>query len=215
MKLVLASGSPRRRELLRTLRDAFEVDPADVHERDPARHEDPTAYARELALHKLRAVAPRHPDAVILAADTVVYGAGSILNKPKDEKDALDMLRLLSGVEHQVITAVAASCGGQEQVSSLSSMVRMRPAVEAELRSYVSTGEGMDKAGSYAIQGHGAALISGVEGCMENVVGFPLCEVSALLAKCGISPPLDRPSCTHLKFGEGWNPALAAKYATA
>lgn len=215
MNVVLASGSPRRRELLRTLVASFEVDPANVDERDPELGEDPAAYTRELALQKLRAVAPRHPGYAVLAADTTVCVAGRILNKPNDEQEALEMLRLLSGREHQVVTAVALSCDRHEDVSSVSSTLRIRALSEAEMRWYVSTGEGMDKAGSYAIQGHGSALITAVEGCLENVVGFPLCKVHALLSSYDIVPPHNGQTCTHLTFTEGWNPSLAAKYATA
>jgi len=209
LKLVLASGSPRRRDVLRALVDSFEVETANMEERRPQLGEDPDAYARELALEKLRATASRHPDAIILAADTVVYRDGKILGKPTSDSDALDMLRFLAGGRHQIITAVAVSCRGERHVSSMGSTVHFADISIADLKSYVASGEGRDKAGAYAIQGGAGAFISGVEGCLENIIGLPLCVVANLLEECD-PPLLHRPApCTHFALEQGWSPELA------
>ncbi len=208
MKLVLASGSPRRRAVLRALVESFEVDPANIDERRPQPGEDPDAYARELALEKLKATASRHPDAIVLAADTVVYRDGRVLGKPKSDSDALDMLSFLAGGRHQIITAVAVSCG-EHHVSSMRSTVHFADISIAGLQSYVASGEGRDKAGAYAIQGGAGAFISGVEGCLENIIGLPLCVVANLLEGCDLLLLHVPAPCTHFALERGWSPHLA------
>jgi septum formation protein len=189
--LVLASGSPRRRELLKRLGVDYEVSPSQVEEREPLPEEDPTDYALTLARQKAEAVARSRPDAVVLAADTVVALDGHILGKPADEADALRMLCLLRGKRHLVVTAVAVRCGQEERTGAVPATVSMRSFSEAEARQYVETGEPMDKAGGYAVQGKGGALVDAVDGCYNTVVGLPLCLTAQLLQDCGIDARQD------------------------
>jgi septum formation protein len=182
--LILASGSPRRRELLARLGVDFEVVPSQVEEREPIPGEDSSAYALALAGEKAEAVARERPDDVVLAADTVVTLGGHILGKPQDEADALRMLGLLRGKRHAVVTAVAVCCGGTVRAGTVSATVAMKRFSDAEARRYVATGEPMDKAGSYAVQGKGGALVDAVEGCYNTVVGLPLCLTTDLLSAC-------------------------------
>ena len=198
MTLVLASGSPRRRELLGRLGYDFEVVPSALQERAPRPGEGAGAYALDLARCKASEVAARLPGATVLAADTVVVSEGQILGKPGSAEEALHMLCLLSGRTHCVVTGVAVVCGGFEQSASESALVTMRDFSRGEAAEYVSTGEPMDKAGAYAVQGLGARLVTSVRGCYETVVGLPLCVVQDLLEGC---PGFSRDSrpllCTH------------------
>ncbi|HEX6507357.1 MAG TPA: Maf family protein [Chloroflexota bacterium] len=187
-RLILASGSPRRRDLLHRLGVAFEVVPSAVDERRPRRGEAPEHYALSLARDKVAEVSRAIPGAIVIGADTVVTIDGCILGKPKDAEDALATLRLLRGRVHQVITGVAINCGGQERADFAVSNVAMVDAEDDELRAYISTGEPMDKAGSYAVQERGARLVERVEGSFSNVVGLPLCLTSHLLEACGLRP---------------------------
>lgn len=182
--VVLASGSPRRRELLENLGVRFQVvvsgEAEDSTETDPAR------LAAELALLKGRSVADLHPESVVLAADTVVACEGVLLAKPADTHENEAFLRVLSGRSHQVFTGVAALHGGKEQVEVARTDVTFRPLTDAEISFYARSGEGMDKAGGYGIQALGASLVSRVEGEYTNVVGFPLSVVIALLRRAGV-----------------------------
>lgn len=182
-RLILASASPRRSELLRRAGLSFEVLAADVDE-SPVAAETPDDYVARVAQAKADAIANAHPDALVLAADTTVVLDGRILGKPTSVDDAVDTLRSLAGRTHRVLTAVAlAGTGRALHVESTS--VTMREASSAELAWYVSTGEPMDKAGSYAIQGIGAQLVARIEGSHSNVIGLPLAETLALLARLG------------------------------
>jgi septum formation protein len=207
--IVLASGSPRRRELISRLDVPFTVVSSGVNERKPRAGEDAEAFARELALEKATAVHTRYSGATVLAADTVVTIDGAILGKPDDAADAFRMLCLLRGRVHTVVTAVATWCPGCErpEAATRATLVSMVNAPDEVLRAYIATGEPMDKAGSYAIQGPGGALVLRIEGCYENVVGFPLCQVSALLARCGVTPGPNAERCVHRTFTEEWNPS--------
>ena len=196
MSVVLASSSPRRRELLFRLGVEFTVVPSAVEERDPVPGEDPAEYALFLAGQKADEVARRCPDAVVLGADTVVAIDGQILNKPADEEDALRMLRLLRGQWHIVVTAVAVRGPVQRSAASTAS-VQIRAAPDDELRAYIATGEPMDKAGAYAVQGLGGRLVERVEGCYETVIGLPLCITSDLLAAAGLTVAGEA-ACRHL-----------------
>ena len=185
--LVLASGSPRRRALLGLLGLPFIVDPSGADETFPA---EATAeeVACSLALIKAREVAARHPGAYILGADTLVTVDGLILGKPTDTADAARMLRLLRGRAHRVPTGVALIAPeGTETALVETATVTMHPYTEVAISAYLSTGESSDKAGSYAVQGAGGALVASVEGCYTTVVGFPLCRVVALLCDAGFS----------------------------
>ena len=171
--LVLASASPRRRELLRNAGIEFVVHAANVPE-IPLKGETARAYAERLAREKALAVLGQRPGDVVLGADTVVVVDKTILEKPKDAEDAAGMLRMLSGREHEVITGVCVVGSGFEDVSSEMTRVLMTKIPEDEIRSYVASGEPMDKAGAYAIQGMASRWISRIEGDYSNVVGLPV-----------------------------------------
>jgi septum formation protein len=188
--IVLASGSPRRVDLLGRLGVAFQADPGKVEERPPRSDEVPSAYALDLARQKSSAGHRRHPDAVVLGADTVVTIDGRILGKPRDEDHALAMLQQLRGRCHSVITAVSIHCGSIERSGTVRSKVCMYPMSDDDLRRYIGTREPMDKAGSYAVQGLGGRLVECTEGCYNNIVGLPLCLSAQLLAECGMSVEL-------------------------
>jgi septum formation protein len=189
--LVLASASPRRRELLARAGLRFEVVPADVAE-EPR----PRALVERLAAEKAAAVRdrlPARPRRLVLGSDTVVVLGADILGKPRDPEHAVAMLRRLAGRTHTVWTGVAvAETGvGTLCVRSVESRVTLRAAEDSELRAYVASGEPLDKAGSYALQGEGRRLVSRVEGSESNVIGLPLEETLALLAAAGLELPRD------------------------
>ena len=187
-QLILASGSPRRRELLHQIGVAHVVQTADVDERQlPG--EDPAACAARLALAKARAVhgaAPGRAQLPVLGADTLVVQDGVTLGKPRDRADALAMLQQLSGRTHRVISAVAlvTAAGVASRLSD--SEVRFRPLTSAECAAYWDTGEPRDKAGAYAIQGLGAVFIAALNGSYSGVMGLPLFETAELLAAAGV-----------------------------
>jgi septum formation protein len=184
--IVLASGSPRRRWLLTALGLDCEVAPVDVDE-TPWPGEIPAEHARRLAKEKVDAAALRHPpDRLLLAADTVVALGEEILGKPADREDAARMLRRLSGRRHQVHTAVAARRGEETAFRLSSSEVTFRTLRDHEIESYVATGEPLDKAGAYAIQGLAEVFVTRMSGSYSGVVGLPLCETAELLAAFGV-----------------------------
>ena len=174
-KLVLASASPRRAEILRAIGWPFEALPANIDE-SRHDHEDATTYVKRVARAKAEFVTPRVPGATVVGADTVVVVDGEILGKPRDEEDARRMLRLLQGRWHQVLTGVAVFNGdsGQPRVAHEVTEVRFAEMKEDEIDWYVDSGEPMDKAGAYAIQGLGARFIKGIKGDYSNVVGLPV-----------------------------------------
>jgi septum formation protein len=185
-RLILASASPRRRELLKQAGFTFEVRPAQVNE-DPYPDEDPIAYVVRLARHKAKSVlaeissdAPAQ-SAVVLGADTTVTLDGHILAKPEDAADAARMLRMLSGRTHRVITGVAVASAKGTEVAAEITGVQFLTLTDEEIDAYIATGEPMDKAGAYGIQGYAAKWIPRIEGCYFNVVGLPLALVSTML----------------------------------
>lgn len=184
--LVLASGSPRRREMLSGLGLEFLVDPADIDE-GVRPGETPVAYVRRVASSKATTVAARHPTSVVLAADTTIDLDGAVLAKPADAADAARMLEALSGREHLAHTAMAIAVGGLLNVVEVTTAVRMRPLSTAEIDWYVATGEPLDKAGAYAIQGRAAAFVESVAGSVSNVVGLPMAEAVMALREAGIA----------------------------
>jgi septum formation protein len=187
LKVVLASGSPRRKDLLSRLGALFEIDPRSSAERPPNPGEDPAAYALALGRYKASEGARRQPTALVIGADTVVTVAGLVLGKPRDEDHALEMLRLLRGRRHQVITGVSVCSGPDCRSDVVTSEVSMKWSADVVLRDYVLTGEPMDKAGGYALQGIGGQFVDGVSGCYNNVVGLPLCLTSSLAADYGVA----------------------------
>jgi len=189
--LILASASPRRRELLARAGLAFEVVPADLDETlRPG--ETPEGHVERLAREKADAVArrlARTPVRLVLGSDTVVVLGGDVLGKPRDAAHAEALLARLVGRTHRVLTgvAVATSAGHAPRSRVVESRVRMRPASADEIRAYVATGEPLDKAGAYALQGEGRRFVEAVEGSETNVIGLPLEETLALLREAGLA----------------------------
>ena len=178
--LILASASPRRSELLRNAGIAFEVDPADIHE-EPLAGEAPMDYAQRLARDKAKTVFARHRDALVLGADTVVVVDDHLLEKPANAEDAARMLRLLSGRAHHVITGVSLLASDFERTEAEVSQVTFVPMSEPEIAEYVASGEPMDKAGAYGIQGMASRWVERIEGDYFNVVGLPVARVYRML----------------------------------
>lgn len=185
--LILGSASPRRAALLRELGVAFVVHASDIPE-EPADGETAAAFARRAACEKGAAVACDRCHAWVLAADTIVVVDGAILGKPRDAAEAGRMLGRLSGRAHEVLTAVAlvAPGGALTEAFVVATRVEFRPLDAAEIDAYVATGEPLDKAGAYALQGGAAAFVAAVHGSASNVIGLPLDEVRALLARHGV-----------------------------
>lgn len=184
--LILASASPRRRELIGFLGVPFEVIPSAYDEVLPESHPDVPALARHLAAEKARDVARRFPERLVVGADTIVVLGDRVYGKPADVPDAERMLAELAGRTHRVVTAVALVRGDRERSEAVTTEVTFRPLSNAEIRAYVATGEPLDKAGAYGIQGYGTILIEGIRGDYTNVVGFPVPTVAALLREWGI-----------------------------
>ena len=187
MNIILASQSPRRKELLGRMgiRD-FETISPNVDE-SVFHGLPPEELVRRLSAEKAAAVAGRAgEDAIVIAADTVVALDGAVLGKPADELDAFKMLSALSGVRHQVYTGVTVCRGGEKQTAHEVTDVTFRELSEEEIEHYIATGEPMDKAGAYGIQGYGALLIQGISGDYYNVMGLPVCRLSGMLARFGV-----------------------------
>jgi septum formation protein len=188
--LILASASPRRRELLARLGIPFTVQPSLIPEEHPPT--EPAVAVATVALAKARAVAwelSAEPPAVVLGADTEVVLDGRLLGKPRDAADAARMLAALRGRLHHVITGVAlvaAGPGGREESTAVTTRVRMGQYTDDEIAAYVATGEPLDKAGAYAVQGLGSRLVMEVQGCFSNVVGLPVSTTRSLLERWGL-----------------------------
>jgi len=189
MKFILASASPRRRELLASIGLTFEVIPSHVPEvRDE--HESPEEYVARLSREKAQAIASRYPDEWIIAADTTVLLGEQLLEKPLDDADARRMLATIAGRTHIVYTGVTLQnvSGGWCETRIAESEVRMLPLSSEDIAWYVKTGEPLDKAGAYAVQGIGAMFIDSIHGSYTNVVGLPLANLFQMLRKAGIDP---------------------------
>ncbi|SFR42575.1 septum formation protein [Marinobacter gudaonensis] len=182
--IILASASPRRAVLLEQIGLAFSVQPADVDE-TPTPGEPPEEYVQRLARDKALAVSASSPDCLVLGSDTTVVLNGRILGKPADANDARAMLARLSGATHQVMTAVALARNGRSQCRLVITEVCFRELSAAEIDAYIATGEPMDKAGGYGIQGLGGIFINELRGSYSSVVGLPLQETAALLEHAG------------------------------
>jgi septum formation protein len=189
VKLILASASPRRRELLESIRIPFEVMPSDVPE-VRGEGESPEEYVARLSREKAAAIASQHPTRWVLAADTTVLLGDQLLEKPLNRADAVRMLSAICGRTHTVYTGVTllnlATRYHDTRVAE--SEVRMLPLADCDIEWYVETGEPLDKAGSYAVQGIGAMFIESVHGSYTNVVGLPLALLFQMLRKAGIDP---------------------------
>ncbi len=190
--IILASTSPRRSELVSSLHIPFEVVPSHADETTPENW-TPEQIVTELAKRKAdavyRSLNPSGRQGVIVGSDTIVVRDNTVLGKPKDEQEAASMIRSLQGRSHKVYTGVACmdSVTGETRVDYRMTVVTMRSLTEEQIVAYASSGEGLDKAGAYGIQGLGATIVSGIEGCYFNVVGLPLSLLAEMLASFGIT----------------------------
>jgi septum formation protein len=189
-RVVLASASPRRRQLLDLIGIEHEVRPANIDESMRPR-EAPRRHAERLAREKATAIAKRDPDLITIAADTIVVINRKVLGKPRDTDDAARMLALLSGREHVVTTAVAVSRGKKLRSAVEEVRVKFRRLRDDEIEAYIATGEPMDKAGAYGIQGYGATIVERIEGDYFAVMGLPIVRLIGLLRDVGV----------HYRFG--------------
>jgi septum formation protein len=181
-RLILASASPRRRELLAQAGYEFEVCAADINETRGA-NEEPCAYVARLALEKAKAIHAEHPDTVVLGADTTVVLNGEVLNKPQNLEEAERMLRALSGRMHQVHTGIAVVSNSAQHTYVETTNVIFREIFEDELAAYLATGDSLDKAGAYGIQDYAARWIPRIEGDFFSVMGLPVAATVRLLAE--------------------------------
>jgi septum formation protein len=184
LRLILASKSPRRAELLSRLGLSFEIQPADVDE-EYVDNEMPAAHAERLAREKAITVAAREPGALVVGSDTIVILGSHVLGKPESEAEAVRMLERLSGREHEVFTGVAVATGDRVKSALERVRVRFRNLDRRECEEYVATGEPMDKAGAYGIQGFGSALVESIDGDYFAVMGLPVVRTLALLESFG------------------------------
>ncbi len=184
-RIILASASPRRRELLKLAGIPFRVEPAHADE-SPLPGEPPREHVRRLAILKAQTIAARHRKGVVLGADTVVVVDGMIFGKPASKAEAIRMLKLISGRTHEVLTGIAIADAGTGRIASAveRTAVTVKPLSGSEIDDYVKTGEPMDKAGAYGIQGLFSVYVSGIRGCFFNVVGLPLPRLSELIKEC-------------------------------
>ena len=188
MRIILASQSPRRRELLAQMGiTKFDILPAQGEE-VADRTLLPHLLVEELALHKAEEIAAQAgPEDLVIAADTVVAIDGQVLGKPRSEAHAIEMITALAGREHHVYTGFTVCYRGQVLSGHEDTAVRFRPLTRDEIAAYVATGEPMDKAGAYGIQGRGCVLVEGIRGDYYNVVGLPVCRLAQTLAKLGVN----------------------------
>lgn len=186
MKIILASKSPRRRELLSRMGLEFSVRTAHIDESmDPFRH--PADEVARVSLLKAEAVLPQcEPNDLIISADTIVVCESLMMGKPHSESEAFSMLRRLSGRDHQVMTGLTVLCGGSVENLTVTTTLRFRHLSDEEIRAYIATGEPMDKAGAYGIQGFAAMFVVGLDGDYYNVMGLPVCTLTMILRKFGV-----------------------------
>jgi septum formation protein len=185
VRVILASGSPRRHELLRMIGIAHEVIPADIDE-SYRPGETPPAHAERLAREKGALIAARDPEALVISADTIVVIDGMVLGKPRDHADAARMLRLLRGRTHTVFTAVAAARQERMESGVEEVAVTFRDLSDAQIEAYIGTGEPLDKAGSYGIQGYGATIVERIDGDFFAVMGLALGRLIELCERLGV-----------------------------
>jgi septum formation protein len=185
-RLILASASPRRRELLARLGWVFDVVTADVTEHE-AHDADPRAMVAHNAALKAEWVAARHPEAIVLGADTTVFIGRTVLNKPRDAAGARAMLRMLAGRTHTVFTGLAVRSAGLRLEGGAASEVTFKPFGDDVIEAYLARVHTLDKAGGYAIQEHGDLIVAGYTGSLTNIVGLPLEETKQILTQAGLS----------------------------
>ena len=185
MQIILASASPRRRELMGLYGVPFTIRAADIDETmDPGK--PPLDEVARVSRCKALAVS-REPEDVVVAADTIVVCQGEVLGKPRDKEDAARMLRLLSGSTHQVMTGCTVLQGSRAETFTQVTQLHFRPLSEKEIHRYIATGEPMDKAGAYALQGAAGLWIEEIRGSASNVIGLPLTLTRTMLEKCGLT----------------------------
>lgn len=182
MKIILASASPRRKELLESLKLNFSIIPAEITE-ELSTDLSPEENVMNLAKLKAKDIALRYPDHLVIGSDTIVVYDNKILGKPFDNKDAFRMLNLLSGKTHDVITGVSLYHNNQDETFYCKTQVTFYPLSDTEIIQYISTGEPMDKAGAYAIQGDAAKFIKSINGDYYSVIGLPIAEIYQRLKK--------------------------------
>lgn len=187
-KIILASASPRRRELLSQAAIPFDVMPAEVDEENAEISGTPEQKAEQLAFMKAMAVAERTEKGLVIGADTIVVCGKEVFGKPVDRADARRMLERLSGREHLVITGIAVldAASGTARIDHEVTRVRFSQLAGSEIEAYIDSKEPFDKAGSYAVQGRGALMVEGIEGCYSNVVGLPLRKLYCILKEFGV-----------------------------
>ena len=186
MNIILASQSPRRKELLERMGlSDFAIIPAQGEETCRPGC-TPAEMVEELSRRKCAEIAASHPNALVIAADTVVAIDGRILGKPRSREQAAEMLGLLSGREHRVYTGLTVSYGGETVTEHEITSVRFRPLSGTDINHYIATGEPMDKAGAYGVQGYGCVLVEGILGDYYNAMGLPVCRLARLLARFGV-----------------------------
>lgn len=184
--VILASASPRRKELLSLIFDEFRVIPSEFDESLVPDDLKPKDHVAHSSLMKARDVAQNFPDSLVIGADTIVVVEDNILGKPSDKEDARHMLKMISGRTHQVYTGITVIKNDSERTQVECTDVHFRPLHEEIISRYIATGEPMDKAGAYAIQGKGSVLIRSIDGCYFNVVGLPVYKLSLVLEEFGI-----------------------------
>lgn len=173
--IILASQSPRRKELLSYLIEDFKVIPADIAEQ--SHHKDPRDYVLDLACQKAMSVFNLHQDCIVIGCDTVVVFEGEIFEKPLDEQDAFEMLKKLSHQAHEVLTSVCVKTKSVQRSFVVSTKVYFSKLSDTQIRSYIQSGEPMDKAGSYGLQGRAMAFVTKIDGSFSSVIGLPLAEL--------------------------------------
>ena len=184
--VILASQSPRRKQLLKNITETFDIIPSDADETMPE-GVSPAECAAEISRRKAFDVKARFPDSLIIGADTIVVLDNKILGKPRDEEDAFNMLSALSGNTHTVYTGLTVSFGDTTFSEAVATKVTFRTLTPDMIRRYIATGEPMDKAGAYGIQDKGAILVEKIDGDYFNVVGLPICRLAKILGDMGIS----------------------------
>ena len=190
-KIVLASRSPRRKDILESLNLRFVIDPPDIDE-SPLKNESPINYVQRIAATKADLVAKRHDQqSIVIAADTTVALDNEIFGQPRDLNEARLMIQKLSGKTHSVLTAISVRCDGRSSDAVDSATVTMREVTSELLEWYLATGESLGKAGGYAVQGHGAALVEDLSGEIETVIGLSVVLLSRLLGDLGIDLGID------------------------
>lgn len=186
MDIILASASPRRQELLQRMGLDFIIRTA-PHDETMNLFSTPSDEVARVSRLKAQAVYPLcHEDDIIVAADTIVVCDGRIMGKPRSENDAFSMLRRLSGREHQVMTGLTVAQGNNTETVTVTTTLRFRPLSDTEIRNYIATGEPMDKAGAYGIQGIASMFVVGLDGDYYNVMGLPVCTLTLMLRKHGV-----------------------------